>query len=407
MKVAFFTDAYFPRVNGVAVSVQTYARELCRLGHSACVVCANYDTTVKELRIEHDEKNPELLLVRIPAVQEWISKEDPAIRIRFAKAVRNWLKEWNPDIIHINTEFFVALLGVRFAKRYRLPLVYTFHTLWEDYFANYIRYLPPAFLRSCGRGFVKVFLRRADEIIVPTVKIQQTIARYGIDRSSYILPTGIPDSVAQPVNSEQLVQFKEKLYSEFPHLKNKHILLYVGRVVIEKNLDMLLSVLQTVQKTVPDTALLFVGGGPELEPLSKRCKKQGLEHSVAFAGYRDRDTLPLFYAASSVFTFPSCTETQGLVTIEAMLCGLPVVAVGEMGTVDVMQGDNGGFMVRNDVQDFSQQVIRLLSDENLYTQKSEEAKKWGSQYLVSTLTPKLIERYNAASASVQSLLQQN
>ncbi|MCR5613482.1 glycosyltransferase [Treponema sp.] len=400
MKIAFFTDAYFPRINGVAVSVQSYARELCCLGHDVCVVCTNYDTSVKELRVEHDEKVQALLLVRIPSVKEWISKEDPAIRIRFAKEVRAWLADWNPDIVHINTEFFVALLGVRFAKRYKIPLVYTFHTLWEDYFANYIRYLPPAFLRSCGRGFVKVFLRRADEIIVPTVKIQQTVARYGINRSTYILPTGIPDSIAQPIDVDKLSEFKKQLCIEFPQLKNKKILLYVGRVVIEKNLDMLFSVLQNVLQSIPDAALLFVGGGPELEPLSKRCKNLGLDDSVVFAGYQNRDSLPLFYAISSIFTFPSCTETQGLVTIEAMLCGLPVVAIGEMGTVDVMQGDNGGFMVQNDVKEFSSRVLDLLMDKNLYKHKSLEAKKWGERWLISSLTPKLVERYQFAQKTV-------
>ena len=94
-----------------------------------------------------------------------------------------------------------------------------------------------------------------------------------------------------------------------------------------------------------------------------------------------------------MFVFPSVTETQGLVTIEAMLSGLPVVAIGEMGTLDVMQGDNGGFMVKNDVTEFSDSVIDLLSDSKLYKTKSAEALEWGKQWSMNTLTPKLVELY--------------
>ena len=99
---------------------------------------------------------------------------------------------------------------------------------------------------------------------------------------------------------------------------------------------------------------------------------------------------------ADVFVFPSCTETQGLVTVEAMLAGLPVVAIGEMGTVDVMQGNNGGFMVNNDVNEFSEKVIQLLKDKKLYSQKQTEAKEWAKKWSISTLTPKLIEYYEKA-----------
>ena len=115
--------------------------------------------------------------------------------------------------------------------------------------------------------------------------------------------------------------------------------------------------------------------------------------NICFTGYRSRTELAYFYHLSKVFVFPSLTETQGLVTIEAMLSGLPVVAIGEMGTLDVMQGDNGGFMVKNDVTEFSSRVIELLTDSDLYNKKRAEALEWGKQWSMNTLTPKLIELY--------------
>lgn len=399
MNIAFFTDAYAPRVNGVAVSVQSYARELCRLGHKACIVCPNYDVTVRDISIIPDSKEASLLEVRIPASREVFSKEDRAVSLLFIRKMNAWLDGWKPDAVHVNTEFTVGILGVRYAKRNSIPMVYTFHTLWEDYFANYIHILPPAMLRWSGRRLVKAFLRRADEIIVPTMQIKETVSRYGIERESYILPTGIPDFVAADIPHEKVKEFKIRLYEEFPNLTGKKILLYVGRMAKEKNLDLLISVLETVKKIIPLTALLFVGGGPEVEPLKKLTKEKNLSDSVAFAGYRERDELPFFYRVSDVFSFPSVTETQGLVTVEAMLSGLPVVAVGEMGTVDIMQGDKGGFMVHDDQNEFSERVVELLQNESLWQNKSKEASEWGRRWLISSLTPKLVERYRTAIES--------
>ena len=155
-------------------------------------------------------------------------------------------------------------------------------------------------------------------------------------------------------------------------------------------------VLEKVHKTNPDTALLFVGGGPYLEELKELAESRGLKDSVAFTGYAAREDLVYFYKMSSIFVFPSLTETQGLVTIEAMTVGVPVVAIGEMGTVDVMQGDNGGFMVKNDVDEFTSKVQLLLNDRHVYEAKSEEAKVWAKQWSIESLTPTLVKYYQKA-----------
>ena len=151
------------------------------------------------------------------------------------------------------------------------------------------------------------------------------------------------------------------------------------------------SVLENAKKVYPDTILLIVGGGPELEPLQKRAAELKLSKNVCFTGYQNRDDLAYFYKLADVFVFPSVTETQGLVTIEAMMTGLPVVAIGEMGTVDVMQGNNGGFMVKNDVTEFSEKVIELLSNKELHKQKCEEALAWSKKWSLPDLTNTLVE----------------
>ena len=152
-----------------------------------------------------------------------------------------------------------------------------------------------------------------------------------------------------------------------------------------------------VKKSVPDTALVFVGGGAEYEPLKARAKKLKCAWDICFAGYRTKEELAYFYDVSDVFVFPSKTETQGLVTVEAMLSGVPVVAIGEMGTVDVMQGDHGGFMVKDDVAEFSDKVVALLKNQQLRKKKAQEALDWGKKWKISALTPRLLECYEKAA----------
>ena len=403
MNIVMFTDAYYPRVNGVAVSVKSYAEELARLGHRVCIVCPDYnsnyvdeydkDTFFKHFFYEYapyGDKNLELL--RIPSDKLLWSHEDRAVRLNQWHTVKEQVDKFKPDVVHVNSEFVMGWYGVAYARHAHIALVFTFHTLWEDYLENYLHMIPSAFSQKIGRDLVKFYLKRADEIIVPTERIKSVIKRYGIDRPSDILPTGIPSKIVD-YDEKKALDFNEKFFSEFPLLKDKRILLFVGRIVKEKNLSFLFPIITRVVKSFPDVALLFVGGGPELEHLKNEAKKIDMDESIFFTDYRPREELVYFYHLSSVFVFPSLTETQGLVTVEAMMTGLPVVAIAEMGTLDVMQGDNGGFMVKNDEKLFADKVIQLLTDKELYAKKSKEAKEWGNKWSMKSLTPQLVKLF--------------
>lgn len=398
-----FTDAYYPRVNGVAVSVKSYADELSKRNHKVIIVCCDYtkrkgigQKLFKTSFYDKKSKNhPNVQVLRIPADHILFSEEDRAARITQWHTIKKQLDIFQPDIIHINSEFLMGWFGLTYARHRHVAMVFTFHTLWEDYIYNYIPYIPFNASKAIGRNLVKFYLKRADEIICPTERIAEVTKEYGVNRPVDILPTGIPDEVVR-VEKKGMNFFSTQLYKIFPSLQKKPILLYVGRMVKEKNLDFLFDVLAEVRKTVADVVLLFVGGGPELEPLKAKARALPYSWNICFTGYRSRSELAYFYKLADVFVFPSLTDTQGLVTIEAMLSGTPVVAIGEMGTVDVMQGDNGGFMVKNDLQDFSTRVVQLLTDKELYQKKSEEALKWGQQWSMTTLAPKLVTLYEKA-----------
>ncbi len=399
MKIAMFTDAYYPRINGVTVSVHSYATELSKLGHTVCVVCLEYSEEQQKSAFfnekESDEKSP-FKIVRIPS---WsfsaISKEDRVAKFDKWHRVKKIMRDFKPDVIHINSEWVIGYFGAMYAVHDKIPFVFTFHTMWEDYLVNYVNFLPDSGLRKIGRSVVKFYLKRADVIIAPTKKIASVVQDYGIQKTPEILPTGIVDSLEKYSLIRQGT-ISLQILKKFPQLVGKKVLLFVGRIVKEKNLAFLYDVLEEVKKEYSLTALLFVGGGPYLEELQKIARERNLSSSVAFAGYIPSTDIIYFYKFSQVFVFPSKTETQGLVTAEAMLAGLPVVAIGELGTVDVMQGDNGGFMVKDDVKEFSEKVVTLIKNAKVRKKKIKDAVEWGKKWKISSLTPRLVECYEKA-----------
>lgn len=170
-------------------------------------------------------------------------------------------------------------------------------------------------------------------------------------------------------------------------------MLFLGRIGKEKNLMVLPQVLSSVRKKVPSAHLLMVGDGPYKGELMSHFASMGLGENVTFTGYLDGDLKRSAFTIADVFVFPSITETQGLVTAEAMMCGTPVVAVGEMGTIDVMGGDNGGFMVPNDPRALVERVVGLLSDGTLWESKSREATKRAELFSTEASASKMISLY--------------
>jgi len=396
MKIVMFTDAYWPRVNGVTVSVDSFSRALVKEGHDVLIICSSYPEDAnnpislqKDLQIQKEPKT-----VRIPSIPAFISKEDRIANFGKMNWVFKKVDDFNPDVVHINTEMMVAEFGFWYARTHNLPVVYTFHTMWEDYAPNYFPIFPAFMVRFVIRRIQKNVLRRTYRLIVPTPQIEQTVQKYKFELKTFLLPTGIDIKLFEH-DEASILFFRKKLEYLFPLLKEKRILLFAGRIGKEKNIGFLLNILPEIVAKHPDVVLLMAGSGPELEYYREKTKRMGLEKNCIFTGYFDRSDLALVYAVSSIFVFPSLTDTQGLVTLEAMLSGTPVVAIGALGTLTVMGGDNGGFMVKNDKAEFTGRVLELLENQELHRIKSQEAKKHARAWSIEELTKKLITLYQS------------
>jgi glycosyltransferase involved in cell wall biosynthesis len=349
----------------------------------------------KEKKTPADGKQESPVIIRVPSMPFILSKEDRIAKFSKWFWVSKQIDTFNPDIIHIHTEFVIAEFGFQYAKLHNLPAFYTFHTLWEDYAANYIPFVPDFMRRNIIRGIHKNVLKRADIIIVPTVQIQEVVKKYKIKKQTYLLPTGIDPKVFTREPSE-ITQFRNMLDQKYPQIKNKRVLLFAGRIAKEKNIDFLLNIVPDVLAKHPEVIFLFSGYGPDLEYYQDECEKLGIQEHCVFTGKVAREDLALIYTISDIFVFPSLTETQGLVTIEAMLSGTPVVAIGAMGTLQVMNGDNGGFMVQNDGAEFMGRIFDLLEDGQLYRQKAEDAKRHAQGWTIDTMTAKLEQIYRSS-----------
>ena len=389
-----FTDAYWPRVNGVTVSVDSYSRALVKAGHKVLIICSSYPETMDAPTSFSDSSaaEDEPKIVRVPSLPAFITKEDRIAKLNKWYWVFKQVELFRADIIHINTEMVIAEFGFLYAMAHNLPAIYTFHTMWEDYAPNYFHMFPPILVKFVARGILKKILNRPYRVIVPTPQIDEVVHKYKPKTETFLLPTGIEVDLFDHDKAECEV-FRGKIEDLYPKLKGKRVLLFAGRVAKEKNLGFLMDILPEIIASHPDVALAIAGNGPDLEYYKNAAMKAGIEEACVFTGYIERKDLALFYAISEVFVFPSLTDTQGLVTLEAMLSGTPVVGIGALGTLMVMGGDNGGFMVKNDKTEFTARVLDLLNDPELRSNKSMEARQHARSWSIEELTKKLIEIY--------------
>ena len=395
MKVAMFTDAYWPRVNGVTVSVDTFSRSLIRMGHEVLVVCSDYpdtyDIPAPMFQTEKPADDPQV--IRVPSTSVFISKEDRLAKFSKWYWVSKQVERFNPDIVHINSEVMIAEFGFQYARMHNIPAIYTFHTMWEDYGPNYFpSFLPHFLVLLIIRTILKNVIRRSYRVIVPTVQIEEVVQKYKKGTITHLLPTGIDTALFKHEEAE-LAWFREQMETRFPVLKGKRILLFAGRVTKEKNIGFIIKIFPALLEKHRDLIFLIAGNGPGLEYYQKEAEQTGIGEYCLFTGYMNRKDLALTYGISEIFVFPSLTDTQGIVTLEAMLSGTPVVAIGELGTIMVMGGDNGGFMVKNDPQEFSARVLELLENKEVYQQKSAEAKIHAMAWSIEEVTKKLVNIY--------------
>ncbi|MEM7304022.1 MAG: glycosyltransferase [Pseudomonadota bacterium] len=376
MNILMISDVYFPRINGVSTSIQTFKNEFEKLGHRVVLIVPAYK--------EHEEEKN---IYRIPSRRIPYDPEDRMMKYKAMVKLASVLEQQKFDLVHIHTPFVAHYAGVKLSKLLNIPCIATYHTLFEEYLYHYIPLVPKQIMRFFTRRFSSSQNDQVQGVIAPSSIIVNLLKEYGVQNKITIIPTGIDSKRFENGDAER---FKTKY--NIPN--NKKILLNVSRVAFEKNMGVLIEMLQQVKKEISDVHLIIAGEGPAKKSYMQLASKLDLDDNISFVGYLDRDTeLVDCYHCADLFVFSSKTETQGLVLLEAMAAGTPVISVAEMGTKDVLKDCRAAIITTGEVDDFSSKVISVLSHQGQLDTLKSEAKPYSATWDSTALAKKMLEFY--------------
>lgn len=386
MKILFISDVYFPRINGVSTSIETFRHELRELGHTVHLIAPDYPGS------SSDESD----IMRVPSRQLPFDPEDRLMKFNWVMARLKKLRDEHYDIIHIQTPFVAHYLGIKLSRLLDAPCIETYHTFFEEYLHHYIPFVPRTIMGTVARHFSRHQGNSLDGMVVPSRPMMEVLRRYGVTTHAEIIPTGLEPESFVPGNGDD---FRRK-YGIAP---DRPMLLFVGRVAHEKNIGFLLKVVDCVRKEIPEVLLLIAGAGPAREGLERETEKLGLSGHVMFIGYLDRHTeLNSCYRSADIFVFSSKTETQGLVLLEAMAQSVPVVSIAEMGTLDVLREGCGVWIAEDELANFSGKVIEMLRDDYARIQLGEAGRIYAHEWSAAKLAERMLAFYESVIESHRS-----
>jgi|WetSurMetagenome_2_1015567.scaffolds.fasta_scaffold170085_1 1,2-diacylglycerol 3-alpha-glucosyltransferase len=374
------SDVYFPRINGVSTSIESFRHSLAACGIEVDVVAPDYP---------HPHAD-DARITRVPARRVPFDPED---RLMNSGALKQTLAQTGNrahDLVHIQTPFAAHYAGLRFARERKLPCVATYHTHFEEYLYNYVPAVPKGILRGFARRLAQRQCNALDAVIVPSSAMHETLAGYGVTAPMHRVPTGIPIERFSPKRRPASAEF----FRRFHIPEGRPLALFVGRAAHEKNIGFLLEALPHALENCPELILVVAGEGPALPGLKRQATELGLNDNVRFVGYLDRfEELPDCYAAADLFVFASKTETQGLVLLEAMAAGLPVLAFAALGTREIVEPRRGALPAPQDAREFGSVLARLMNDPQQRKTMSHEAQAFASEWTTEACAHRLAGVY--------------
>lgn len=344
MKILFISDVYFPRINGVSTSIRTFVEQLQYLGHEVHMLAPDYAVATQD----------EAWIKRISARSIYFDPEDKLMKYGEAMKLLPSLAQEGYDIIHVHTPFVAHYLGLKLAKKLSVPCIETYHTFFEDYLHHYLPWMPKLFARNLARLISKRQCNAVDAIVAPSKPMLDVLRAYGVKVKAEVIPTGLQENSFKEADG-QAFRLKYGIALDRP------MLLYVGRVAYEKNIDFLLHMTKLLREKCPDILLVVTGEGPAEASLHQLANTLDIQNNVQFIGYLDRNIeLNACYQSADIFVFSSKSETQGLVILEAMAQGTPVVAIAELGTASILIEGKGALIAADNTERFSERVHQLL-----------------------------------------------
>ena len=363
MKILITSDWYIPAVNGVVTSVKNLRQELERRGHEVRILTLSQTT-------RSGERDGVTYLGSVAAGLIY-----PGARLRTAlggKWVRE-LVEWGPDVVHSQCEFSTFFLARRIAEELDIPLIHTYHTVYEDY----THYFSPSvhFGKKAAAIFTRWVARHTDCLIAPTGKVRMLLQNYQVERPVFVVPSGIDlDRFRSEPDPLRTAVLKASLNIPQEHT----VLVFVGRLAEEKNLSELLRFRANLGPG--GVTLLLVGDGPDRQRLEAEAAALGLETpDVVFAGMVAAEQIADWYQLGDLFVNASTSETQGLTYAEALAAGVPVLCRADPCLVGVVREGENGWQYRGEA-DFRRKLDNFLAHPHRRDQISRQARQSAEEY---------------------------
>lgn len=364
MRIGLFTDTYPPYINGVSTSVYMLKEALEKKGHQVYVVTVNNELT--KYKFENRGK-----IVRIPGIPTGIY--DYRLTGIYPLKALKIIKKWKLDIIHSHTEFGVGTFARIIAKQLGIPLVHTYHTMYEDY----IHYITKGYFNRSSKKIVEYLTlfycdKTTNELIVPTKKTYDLFKKkYGVEKNIHIIPTGIEIErfYKENIPTKKVKDLKTKVGIE----KDDFIITFVGRIAKEKNIDFLIDSHKDLVKKHKNIKLIIIGDGPELPVFKKKVERLKLTDNIVFTGKVPWEEVPLYYQLSSVFSTASTTETQGLTVIEAMAGGITPVCIDDESFRNVIVDGLNGRIFKTK-RSYKSIILDLYNDKTTLKKMAKQAR---------------------------------
>ncbi|HBA38121.1 MAG TPA: glycosyl transferase family 1 [Firmicutes bacterium] len=386
MRVGIFTDGYEPHTSGVTTSIKMLKSALEGMKHEVYIVAVNLES----YKFVYDEENK---IIRIPGVKTGIY--NTRLTSIYSRKAMKIIKSWNLDVIHSQTEFGVGTFSRIVAKRLKLPVVHTYHTLYEDY----VYYVTHGHFDKLGKKvaiqMTKYFCEKnCDELVVPTDKIKDLfLDKYGIKREINVIPTGIDTQKFE--DTPEMEKKIDSIKKKYKIGKEDFIVGSVGRIAQEKSFDVQIKAMKPLVDKDPSFKMFIVGDGPELGNLKKLVKSLDMEKNVFFTGLVPYSEVPIYLNLFDVMTSFSRTETQGLTIIEGLSASTPVVCIDDESFREMVQDKYNGYLFKNDAE-FRNDVMRLKNNKDLYDEMVINAKNSIHKYSKEVFAADILKVYSKA-----------
>lgn len=378
LRVAMFTNNYLPFIGGVPIAIERLRRGLTQLGHKVLVVAPCYRTATADepdtVRVGSLLPLGRLGAFRLANIFSW--------RL-YRKAML-----FRPDLVHVHHPFWLGSAGVLTARILDVPVIYSYHTRLEHY-AHYVPLPGPLFRNLVSHALVRRLANRCDGVVVPTESAEEYLRTIGVKRPIFVQPTGIDYQRMQTVSATEVQKLRVRW-----GLTNEKVLISISRLSKEKNIDFMLdAITKLAQTSTLPFRLLLIGDGEEREHLQNRVEREGLAPYVLLLGAVAPGEIPTYCQLGDLFLFASRSETQGMVILEAMAAGLPVVAVRSSGIDDFVQDGFNGFKTPASCTRWAARVKQLLTDAALCELFSANARTFAFAYRVEQFSDNFTKIY--------------